>query len=144
MEKFSMSSDQNPNRDTAIGTVLKRLRTLRHPGHGGTKACSGAFGVSPQLWSDWEAGRRVPNTATQRKLQAFFAINPNQLHGEEALPDDPDAIIVALRGDCADLQAENERLRARNDELARQNIELAALVGYLEQRLEAARDETRE
>lgn len=61
-------------------------REKRYPFHGGKGKCAMDFGVSPQMWSNWETGRSTPDDANQAKLAEFFGISLSQLRGEEPQP----------------------------------------------------------
>lgn len=119
-----------------IGLIIEELRSKRYTSHGGKKACAEAFGTSPQVWGNWEKGRRTPSADNQWKLAEFFNITVAQLRGEEPLGDDPESTIAsltqkveALETDLAACKAEVERLRDENKELIGANKLLKELVG---------------
>lgn len=57
-----------------IGENIRALRTKSFPGHGGSKKCAAAFGVSQQQWSPWERGARTPDGIRLEEMAEFFNV----------------------------------------------------------------------
>ena len=119
-----------------IGLVIEELRSKRYTSHGGKKACAEAFGTSPQVWGNWEKGRRIPSDENQVKLAEFFNITVAQLRGEEPLAEEPESTIArlgerveTLENELAACKAERDRLRDENRELIGANKLLKELLG---------------
>ena len=71
----------SPEQRKTIGANIRARRVDRFPGHGGSRRCAEAFGVSPQLWSLWEGGKRTPPETRLRQVAIFFAVTPDDLLG---------------------------------------------------------------
>lgn len=63
----------------AIGRNIRDCRVKKFPGRGGAKKCAEAFGVSPQQWSPWEKGTRMPDELRLQKLAEFFGVTVEDL-----------------------------------------------------------------
>lgn len=66
-----MSGDSRELR-SIVGENIKYCREKRFPGLGGGKECAEAFGVSPQQWSPWELGKRLPKEKRLKEIAEFF------------------------------------------------------------------------
>ena len=61
-----------------IASNIRECRQRLFPGHGGGKRCAAAFSLyigrqfSPQQWSPWERGTRIPSEESLQKIAAFF------------------------------------------------------------------------
>lgn len=58
-----------------LGGIIMKLRRDVYGGHGGTKACAEAFGVTAKHWSTWETGKNAPSTHNLQKLARFFGVS---------------------------------------------------------------------
>ena len=72
-----MSTTQPSLRET-IARNIRECRLERFPGRGGSKKCAAEFSVyigqniSPQQWSPWERGKRMPKERHLQQIAAFF------------------------------------------------------------------------
>ncbi len=62
-----------------IAQNIRNCRMNKFPGRGGAKLCATAFGVSPQQWSPWERGLRIPDETRLRKIAEFFGVDVDYL-----------------------------------------------------------------
>lgn len=64
-----------------IGTNIRSLRMKKYPERGGSKKCAEAFSlhigknVSPQQWSPWERGMRIPDEKRMEEIAEFFGVS---------------------------------------------------------------------
>lgn len=65
-----------------IRSNIKKMRAKKFPEYGSQVKCATAFGISPQMWSNWETGRNTPDDAYQARLAAFFGVSVAELRGE--------------------------------------------------------------
>ncbi|MCD8141424.1 MAG: helix-turn-helix transcriptional regulator [Planctomycetaceae bacterium] len=83
-------------------TIAQNIRTCRmnkFPGRGGAKLCAQAFGVSPQQWSPWERGLRIPDETRLRKIAEFFGVDVDYLrknHGNVQVTPPPPPASAAV------------------------------------------------
>lgn len=79
-------------------TIARNIHACRmnaYPGRGGSKKCAETFGVSPQQWSQWERGLRVPDELRIKQIADFFGKTveymrrDNQLFEEKLLDATP-------------------------------------------------------
>ncbi len=57
-----------------VGANIAFLRKKKFPGFGGAQICAAEFGVSPQQWSPWERGSRMPNEDRMQSIAEFFGV----------------------------------------------------------------------
>lgn len=62
-----------------IAANIKMERLKKFPGRGGGKKCSEALGVSPQQWSPWERGVRLPDETRLEQIADFFGVTVEYL-----------------------------------------------------------------
>lgn len=77
-----------------ISENIRNCRMKKYPGRGGAKQCAQAFGVSPQQWSPWERGLRIPDETRLRKIAEFFGVDVEYLrknHSQNPPPPQPPA-----------------------------------------------------
>ncbi len=67
-----------------IANNIRECRKKKFPGRGGAKTCAQAFGVSPQQWSPWETGKRVPDEARLSRLAEFFSVSVEYLRRDNS------------------------------------------------------------
>ena len=97
---------------------IRSLREKRFPGHGGVTECAKVFGVTPQVWSPWETGTRMPSEENLAKLAIFFHVTVEYLRSETAAESQEG---YNGPGRIKNLEKENEFLRAllkKSEELA--------------------------
>ena len=63
----------------AIAGNIKEERLKKFPERGGGKKCAEAIGVSPQQWSPWERGMRVPDEERLKAIAKFFDVTVEYL-----------------------------------------------------------------
>lgn len=68
-----------------IASNIRECRKKKFPGRGGAKTCAQAFGVSPQQWSPWETGKRVPDEARLTRLAEFFDVSVEYLRRDNSM-----------------------------------------------------------
>ncbi len=68
------------------GRNIRYCRLQKYPGRGGGKQCAAAFGVSPQQWSPWENGMRIPSETRLAQLAEFFGVTVEWLRRDNHLP----------------------------------------------------------
>lgn len=81
-----------------ISQNIRNCRMKKYPGRGGAKQCAQAFGVSPQQWSPWERGLRIPDEMRLRKIADFFDVDVEYLrrnHDPAPLQPQPPALQPA-------------------------------------------------
>ncbi len=57
-----------------------------YPQRGGGKYCAEALGVSPQQWSPWETGRRMPGAIRLQQIADFFGVTVDDLRKDNRPP----------------------------------------------------------
>ncbi len=86
-----------------ISANISFMRRKKFPGVGGSKRCAEAFGISPQQWSPWERGKRLPSEKSIEKIADFFGVSvdflyTDQDYGENVYGGDVFAIMVDMSG----------------------------------------------
>ena len=79
-----------------IAANIRACRMKKFPGHGGCTKCAKAFGVSPQQWSPWERGRRMPDETRLEQIATLFGVTVEYLRKDHShiLPDPPSSGVV--------------------------------------------------
>ncbi len=71
-------SKVKPSLCETIARNIRECRLERFPGRGGSKKCAAEFSlhigqnISPQQWSPWERGKRMPKELHLQQIAAFF------------------------------------------------------------------------
>lgn len=72
-----------------IAANIRNCRAKKFPGRGGGKQCAEAFGATPQQWSQWERGRRMPDKTRLEKIAAFFDVTMEWMRQDNTPPPEP-------------------------------------------------------
>ncbi len=87
----NMSKVQSSLRET-IARNIRECRLERFPGRGGSKKCAAEFSryigqnISPQQWSPWERGMRMPKERHLQQIAAFFGKTIEYMCGDNRQP----------------------------------------------------------
>lgn len=84
-----MTNSKRSRMKKIVGENIKSLRERKFPGHGGQKQCSEEFGVLPQQWSQWEAGKRLPNEKSMGKIAELFGVEMGYMYKKNVVTDHP-------------------------------------------------------
>lgn len=81
--------------DELRATIARNIRACRmkkYPGRGGGKNCAAGFSeyigknVSPQQWSPWETGKRIPDEVRLKQIADFFGVTVEDLRRDKQSP----------------------------------------------------------
>ena len=81
-----------PSLRKIIARNIRECRLERFPGRGGSKKCAAAFSlyigqnVSPQQWSPWECGMRIPQERHLQQIAAFFGKTTEYMYCDNRPP----------------------------------------------------------
>lgn len=93
-----------------VSSNIRALQKKKYPERGGGQRCAADFGVSPQQWSPWSTGKRMPDESRMEELADFFGVTVAWLredHGNQGVEENGNSAF-ALAFDLPETETTHE------------------------------------